>query len=253
MDAAVAQLFVVHLVFACTVASQFLNAFELLTVALRFLDLLDEDLGCLGIAVQVVVQRLLDVIDQKGADGRSFRAHVLGAELGLGLRLKHGLFDLDRHGGANRGADVDGVEVLLEEIFDGLGQCFAEGRQVGAAHGGVLAVDEGVVVLAVRVVVGERDFDVGITQVDDRIHRFAIQLVFEQVFEAVLGLNFFAVVDDGQPAVQVGVVPEHVFDVVVAKADLAKDFGVRIETQRRAIFRILGGFVLLVFLEHFAL
>ena len=66
-----------------------------------------------------------------------------------------------------------------------------------ATHGGVLTIDEGVVVLAVRVVVGERDFDVGIAQVHDGIHWFAIELVAEQVFEAVFGFKLFAIVDDG--------------------------------------------------------
>ena len=49
---------------------------------------------------------------------------------------------------------------------------------MGAAHRSVLAINVGVIVLAIRVVVGEGDFDVGILQVGDRIHRLAIEFVF---------------------------------------------------------------------------
>lgn len=44
---------------------------------------------------------------------------------------------------------------------------------MGAAHGGVLAVDEGVVFLAVVAGVGERDLDVLALEVDERVERVA--------------------------------------------------------------------------------
>ena len=49
---------------------------------------------------------------------------------------------------------------------------------MSAAHRCVLTINKGVIVLAIRVVVGKGDFDVGILQVDDRVDRLAIEFVF---------------------------------------------------------------------------
>jgi len=61
----------------------------------------------------------------------------------LVLRLEDRFLHADDDGGVDRLADVGGVEVLLEMVAQGLDEALAEGGEVGAAHGGVLAVDEG--------------------------------------------------------------------------------------------------------------
>ena len=155
----------------------------------------------------------------------ALRAHVLRAELGLGLRFKYRFLDFDADRRANGGADVDRVEVLLIELLDGFGQRLAEGAEVRPAHGGVLAVDEGVIVLAVAAGVGEGDLDVLVLEMNDRVERIAVEFVFEQVVQALVGFEFLAVVDNGQAAVEEGVVPQ-IFDIVLAEADRTEDLRV---------------------------
>ena len=61
---------------------------------------------------------------------------------------KTGSMILHADGGLDAGADVGGLVLLLVEPADDGDQRLAEGGEVGAALGGVLAVDEGVVFLA---------------------------------------------------------------------------------------------------------
>jgi 6,7-dimethyl-8-ribityllumazine synthase len=84
---------------------------------------------------------------------------------------------------------IAGLPVLLEEFLDGLGHGLAEGALVRAALGGVLAVDEAVVLLAVVVGVGDGHLDVVADQVDDGIQRLAVHLGLQQVQQAVLALE----------------------------------------------------------------
>src|SRR5258708_6829744 len=91
-------------------------------------------------------------------------------------------------------------------------ECIAEGGEVGAAHGGVLAVDERPVFLAVVVAVGEGDLDVLALEVDDGVERLAAELLGQEVLEAVLRFERLAVEREGEAAVEEGVVPEHVLD-----------------------------------------
>ena len=247
MYATIPEFFIVNFCLTGALTGELLNAFKLFAIALGLLYFFDENFRGLWIAMEVVVECLLDVIHHEAAHCGTFWTHILGAKFGLGLRLENGLFDLDGNRGTDGGADVDGVEVFLVEFFDRLRQGLAEGIEVGAAHSSVLAVDERVVVFPVGVVVSEGDFDVGIFEVNDGIHRFAIELVFEKVAKAVFGFKFLAVENDGETTVQVGVVPEHVFDVVLAEADLAEDFRVRVEAEGSAVFGIFCGDVVLVF------
>ena len=240
MDAAIAEFFVVNLGFFGAFAGEFLDALEFFAVALGFLDFFEEGFGGFGFAVQVIVECLLDEVRHEAADGGAFGAHVLRAEFCLGLGFKNGFLDLDANGGADGGADIDRIKILFEEILNGLGEGLAEGGEVGAAHGGVLAIDEGVVILAVGVVVGKGDFDVLVLQVGDRVKRFAVEFVFEEIAETVLGFEFFTVVEEGEAAVEVGVVPEHILDVIVAEAALAEDFGVGIEAEFGAGAGVFG-------------
>lgn len=85
---------------------------------------------------------------------------------------------------------------------------------MGASHGGVLAIDEGVVVLAVSTAMGHGDLDVFTLEVNDRVENVARQVVLKEILEAVLGLEGLAVEGESEPGVEVGVVPEHGLDIL---------------------------------------
>ena len=72
--------------------------------------------------MQVVVQRLFHEVIHEGANRRSFWPHVLRTELSLGLRFEYRFFYLNTHGSADRGADIDSVEVFFIKIFNRLSQ-----------------------------------------------------------------------------------------------------------------------------------
>ena len=253
VDAAIAEFFIVNLGFFSAFAGEFLNALEFLSVAFGFLNFFEKGFGGLGFTVEVIIERLLNEVRHEGAHGRSFGTHVGRAEFSLSLGFEDRFLDLDAHGGADGGADVDCVKILFVEILDGLGEGFAEGGEVGAAHGGMLPVDKGVVVFPVGIVMSEGDLDVLVLEVSDRVKGFAIEFVFKQVAETVLRFKLFAVIKEGESAVEVGVVPEHVLDVVVAETALAKDFGVGVKSQLGARVGILGGgFVTFILGSDFA-
>ena len=98
----------------------------------------------------------------------------------------------------DRLADIGGVEVFLVIVAERLDQRLAEGGEVGAAHRGVLAVDEGPVLLAVVGAVGEGDLDVLALEMDDRVERLAAQVLLQQVLQAVLRLEGLAVEREGE-------------------------------------------------------
>ena len=104
------------------------------------------------------------------------------------------------------------VVVLLVEVAQHLDDGLAERLLVRAAHRGVLAVDERVVLLAVVRAVGERDLDVLPLEVDDRIEDLAAEVLLEQVPQAVLGPERLAVEREREAAVEEGVFPEQVLD-----------------------------------------
>jgi hypothetical protein len=87
-------------------------------------------------------QFLAHVVDQFGAD---FRV----AQLVLGLRLEHRVFQPDGHRADHALAHVVAFEFAVAVFIDRLEQTFAEGAQMRAAVAGVLAVDERIKRLAV--------------------------------------------------------------------------------------------------------
>ena len=166
--------------------------------------------------MQVVVDLLLDEVADVFVDGDSVGTHRERTELDFRLALEHRLLDIDGDGGHQSVADVAVFVALAREFLDGLGDVLLESALVGAALRGVLAVDEGVVLLAVLVGVGEGDFDVLALHVDDGIDAGTGHGVVEQVLEPVAAEDAATVVHDGQPGVEVGVVAQHgLHDLVV--------------------------------------
>src|SRR5690606_34415105 len=204
-------------------AGEVADAGEFLPFALALLDLFPQRIGRLRIAVQPVVQVLREKPCNELTDTRALGAEVTGAEFRFGLGLEHGFLHADRHRGHDRLADVGGVVVLLEEIAHRADDTLAEGGEVRAAHRRVLAVDEGVVLLAVVAAVGHRDLDVLRLEVYDRVQRLTGQFLREQVFEALLRFEGLAVERQREPAVEVRVVPQHVLDEVGAELEIGAE------------------------------
>ena len=75
----------------------------------------------------------------------------------------------------------------------------------------------------------------------------------QEIAETVLRFEFPAVVEDGQPAVEVGVVPKHVLDVIIAEAVGAEDFRIGVEVQFGSGLCFFGRFVALVLGGDFTL
>ena len=243
VDVAVAQLGVVEAGFLAALFGQFLDAGDALALLLVALDLVEEYLCGLGVDVEVVVEVALEDVEDVGLqDGAGVAAvggvggEVRGAELCLGLCLKDGLLYADAEGADEALADVlGGVLFLVVELFDYFGVVFAEGALVGAAFGGVLAVDEAVVVVAALAVdVGEGGFEVLVLDVDDRVEGLAFDVVLKEVEEAVFGVVALVVIIEREAAVEVAVVPYAAFDVFVDEVEVAEEFAVGDELHEGA-------------------
>ena len=162
-------------------------------------------------------QFLADAVDQVGAD---FGV----AEFVLGLGLEDGVLEADGDGADHALADVVAFELFAAEFVDGLEQALAEGAQVGAAVGGVLAVDEGIEGLAVAAVaVGEAEFEgfLGVMERGiDRLAAVGFEVFHDQVEQAVAGLEDFAVVKQLEAGVEVAVMAQPPLDVLGAELDV---------------------------------
>lgn len=209
VDAAVAEFFVVDFGAACGFAGEFLDAADVFAFFFVGLDFFEPGFGGVWVFVEVVVELLGDGVDEVGAEVASTWFHGVGAEFGFGLGFEDGFLDFDADGADDAAADVVGVELFAEEGACFCDEGFAEGGEVGAALGGVLAVDEGVDFFAVAAAVGEGAFDVVAFEVDDGVEGFFGEFGGDEVWEAVFAAEFFAVEDEGEAWVEPGVVAQH--------------------------------------------
>ena len=184
--------------------------------------------------VQVVVEVLADEIEY-GVAHRDARLDLLRPQLDLGLRLEHGVGDLDRDGGDDRRADVRRIVILVVELLDRFGDRLAEGRLVRTALRGVLPVDERVVALAVARPVRDGHLDVVAREVDRRIERRVGHLLVQQVQQTVLRDVGLAVELEGQAEVEVSVVLHHLLDVLHVVGVGAEHLLVHAERDQRAV------------------
>ena len=213
VDLAVAQLAVVERDLLGRLARLLLDARDGLALLLVLDDLLLQRLRRLGVLVQVVVEVLAQEIDHEVAH-RDPGLDLLRAELDLGLRLEDRVGDLHRDGRDDRRADVRRIVVLVVELLDGLGDTLAEGRLVRTALRGVLAVYEREIALAVARAVGDGHLDVVAREVDRRIERILGHVLVQQVEQSVLRDVAAAVEAEREAQVQVGIVLDHLLDVL---------------------------------------
>ena len=218
MDAAVAELFVVHARLFGPLTRQLLDARQVFALALALEDAGLEQLGGLGIPVQEVVQFPLQEIVHKAFQRGLSRSHFSGSELGFSLRLKNRLLHFDRNRRGDASADVRCIVILSEEIPDNANVSLTEGGLVGTALRRVLAVDKTLVVLPVGICMRDGHFNIFIDKVNNGITRIFVQVVGQQVFQAVFRLELLAVQIQGEGGVQVGVVPQQPLDVFHAVA-----------------------------------
>ena len=255
MDTAVAQLAVVEVGLLGPFAGQLCHPGDGLALLLALLDFLKEDVGRVGVAVQIVVNLLFHEVAHELVDtdpGERIGlpvtvlvgGHVKRAELDFRLALERGFNDVDGDSGDETVADVLDVHVLTVELLDGAGYVLLEGTLMRAALGGVLPVDKGVVFLAVLRGVGEGDFDVLTDEMDNRVKPRVGHVVVEQVHEAVPAHDAAAVVIDGKAGVEVSVVAEHRLDelgtVTVAHEERVVGFEehIRAVLLRRVLLRV---------------
>ena len=111
---------------------------------------------------------------------------------------------------------------------------------MGASVTGVLAVDEGGDVLAVRVAVAHHYLYVVAGEVDGRVERLFAEVLVDQVQKPVLRLVGRAVQDEGEALVEIGVVLDHSHDIVLVEGVLSEHQRIRGEAYQGAVL-FLGG------------
>ena len=225
MNATVAQLTIVQVSLLGTLAGQFRHTCHRLALALALLDLVLNDLSHILVDMQVVVHLLLDEVAHIFINSVTIGSHHGRAQLDLGLTLEDGFLDVDGYGGHDARTDV-AILVFAKELLDGLGNMLLEGTLVGSSLGGVLAVDEGVVFLAILVGMGEGYLDIVAFEVDNGIEGVIGHAVFQQVLQSVTRENAPPVVHDGKSGIQIGVVAQHVLHNVVMKPIVLEELGI---------------------------
>ena len=121
------------------------------------------------------------------------------------------------------------------KLLDGLGNGLAEGRLVRSALRGVLSVDKRIVALAVARAVGDGHLDILARKVDRRIERLLGHGLVEQVQQSVFRNVAPAVEREGKAQIQVGVVPDHLLDILHVVGVGAEDLLIDPERDERAV------------------
>ena len=242
VDTTVAELTVVQADLLRTLAGGLLDAGNLLALLFVGLDLRLKDADRFGVLVQVVVQVAFQDVEDVGLEERAVVGavgvvgrEVGGSEFGLRLCLKHRLLNPHTQSANQALTDVGRLVFLLVELAHHAGVAFAESRLMGAAFGGVLAVDERIKIVArLTVHMRESSLKVAVLDVNDGIEAFTFHVVLQQVEEAVLRIIAFVVVNQAQASVEVGIVPNALFDVFVHIVVVAKQRRVRDELGQSA-------------------
>jgi len=167
-----------------------------------------------GKAYVVVLRPVGDVLTMQqlhfAADVRSAteidvpKPEVKPAELKLAQQLIDETGQSLRHA-LCRSRDHDDVSA-----FDiaGLGQPFAEGRQMSASLCGELAIYERIIFFAIGIAMGQCQFNIITFQVYNRIAQFIfIRLTLKQVQQAVFTDIFLSIEIDHQSGIQIAIIP----------------------------------------------
>ena len=133
------------------------------------------------------------------------------------MALEYRFGDIDGNGTNNAVADIAIFLILAKELFDGAGNSFTKGYLMGTTLDGVLTIDEGVVLLARLVGMGERNLNILAFEVNDRVERIYRHIVGQEVEKTILGGIFVAVVIECESSIEVGIVAHHGLDELIAE------------------------------------
>ena len=189
--------------------------------------------------VEEVINLGLDEVANVFVDADAIGGHLQGAELDLRLTLKHRLLDINGNGCNNTCADV-AILIFAEEFLDGLGDVLLEGTLMSTALGGVLAIHERVILLAVLVGMGKGDLDILTLEMDDRIEAVVGHPVVEQILQSVTGEDATTIIHDGQACIQIGIVAEHILHDIILEAIVQEKRIVGLEEDVGAVLVLCG-------------
>ena len=168
--------------------------------------------------MKVVIQLLFDEIIDELVDGDAAGgAHVFGTQFDFGLGFEDRFLYIDGYRAHYAVSDVCQLLVLVEKLLDGASYGFAESGLMCSALDGMLAVDEGVILIAVLVGMGEGNLDIFALDMDDRIKGRDRHILRQQIQQTVLGDEFLAVIDKRQAGIEVRIVAQQLLNIVIAE------------------------------------
>ncbi len=191
--------------------------------------------------VEVVADKILDPVDNDSPDLRV-------AQLVLGLGLEDRILDLHRHRADNAFPHILAQEFLAGELVDAFQDPFAEGREMGAAFVGIGAVDKGEVVLAIALGMAEGEFQGLVLVIEGLIQPALLDLIVQQIKQAVGGKEAFLFQVKFQTGVEIGIAPQPFADKLQVKGILLEMRVVGQKLDQGAV--LFRGFALILPLQH---
>ncbi len=246
MDAAIAQLAVVKVRLLGTLTSQFGNASHRLALTLTLLDLVLQNLSHILVDMEIVIYFLLQKIAHILIDGFApVRRHCGTSELNLRLTLKHRLLYVQCNGSHQSVSDVD-ILILAVELLDGSGDMLLEGTLMSTALGGVLAVYEGIVLLAILIGMGKGNLDVFALHVDNLVKTFIGHVIGQEILQTMTAEDAATIVHDGESGVQISIVAKHSFHEIIVERIVLEQGIIRFEEDEGTVLvlRIFGNIAL---------
>ena len=235
MNAAVAELAVVEIRLLGTFTGKFGNARHCLALAFALLDLILQNLSYILVDMEIVVYFLLQEIAHILIDGfATIRRHRSTSELNLSLTLEDRFFYVDGNGSHQSVSDVS-ILILAVELLDSLGNMLLEGTLMRTSLGGVLTVDEGIVLLAILVGMGEGNLDVLALHVDDVVEAFIGHIITQQILQTMAAQDAAAIVHDGESGVQISIVAEHRFHEIIVEGIVLEECIIRLEEDKGTV------------------
>ena len=239
VQSAIPQLAVVQVGFFGPLVGQLLDSGHVLAFPLALGDSFEQGIGHRRMLVQVIIQFPFDKIPDKGAERSTTRGHVLGSQLGFGLRLKNRLLNPQANSTNDGAPDIGGIKILFVKFPNGPHQRLAVSRQMRTPLGRVLTVHEGIIFLAVLFTVGKGQFNIVSFEVNDRIaNRIRRGLAHQKIQQAVLRKKLLAVEVKTQPRIEVSVIPQLFLNEFVDKMKIPKNLSIRNKVNQGSVLLV---------------
>ena len=244
MDATITQFGVVHQVLLRSLTGLFGHTRNCLALTLALLNLLKHNLHHIRMFMQVIIQFALDKIIDELVDRHTtlLRGHILRTELHFGLTLKNRFLHIDGDSAYNTVADVREVHVLIEKLLNRLADSLTICRLMRTALNGMLAVDEGEILVVILVGMSQRYLDIFTAEVNDGIQRLHIHVLRQEVKQSVLRVELLPVEVEREARIEVRIVAHHRLDEISAElVVLEETFGsIGLKLDKRTARRVLG-------------